>query len=127
MADNIDIRVNDNKEHEDSIKIADDVIKCIAALAATDIDGVAGMAGNATNELVSMLGGKTLDKGVKMSVDGDEVKLSISVIVKYGCNIPAVSGRIQDRIRNTIENMTGLTVSEINVNIAGVDTTSANI
>lgn len=127
MTDNIDITVNDNKEHEDSIKIADDVIKCIAALAATDIDGVAGMAGNATNELAAKLGGRTLEKGVKMSVSDDVVKLQLSVIVKYGCSIPAVSQKIQDRVRNTIENMTGLSVSEIDVNIAGIDTSSANI
>lgn len=124
MADNIDITVTDNNEHEDSIKIADDVIKCIAALAATDIDGVSGMAGNATNELIAKLGGKTLEKGVKMNVSGDDVKLVLSVIISYGHNIPDVSRKIQDKVRNTIENMTGLTVSEIDVNIAGIDTSA---
>lgn len=124
MADNIDITVTDNNEHEDSIKIADDVIKCIAALAATDIDGVSGMAGNATNELIAKLGGKTLEKGVKMNVNGDDVKLVLSVIISYGHNIPDVSRKIQDKVRATIENMTGLTVSEIDVNIAGIDTSA---
>lgn len=124
MADNIDITVTDNNEHEDSIKIADDVIKCIAALAATDIDGVSGMAGNATNELIAKLGGKTLEKGVKMNVSGDDVKLALSVVISYGHNIPDVSRKIQDKVRNTIENMTGLTVSEIDVNIAGIDTSA---
>ena len=124
MADNIDITVADNNEHEDSIKIADDVIKCIAALAATDIDGVSGMAGNATNELIAKLGGKTLEKGVKMNVSGDDVKLVLSVVISYGHNIPDVSRKIQDKVRATIENMTGLTVSEIDVNIAGIDTSA---
>lgn len=127
MADNINITLNDNKEHEDSIKIADDVIRCIAALAATDIDGVSGMAGNSTDEIVAMLGRKTLDKGVKMSVNDDVVKLTVSVIIKYGCNIPDVSAKIQDKVRSTIESMTGLTVSEINVNVAGIDTSAENI
>ncbi len=127
MADNINITLNDNKEHEDSIKIADDVIRCIAALAATDIDGVSGMAGSSTDEIVAMLGRKTLDKGVKMSVNDDVVKLTVSVIIKYGCNIPDVSAKIQDKVRSTIESMTGLTVSEINVNVAGIDTSAENI
>lgn len=127
MADNINITLNDNKEHEDSIKIADDVIRCIAALAAPDIDGVSGMAGSSTDEIVAMLGRKTLDKGVKMSVNDDVVKLTVSVIIKYGCNIPDVSAKIQDKVRSTIESMTGLTVSEINVNVAGIDTSAENI
>ena len=127
MGNNINITLNDNKEHEDSIKIADDVIRCIAALAATDIDGVSGMAGSSTDEIVAMLGRKTLDKGVKMSVNDDVVKLTVSVIIKYGCNIPDVSAKIQDKVRSTIESMTGLTVSEINVNVAGIDTSAENI
>lgn len=127
MAENINITLNNNKEHEDSIKIADDVIRCIAALAATDIDGVSGMAGNSTDEIVAMLGRKTLDKGVKMNVNDDVVRLTVSVIVKYGCSIPDVSARIQDKVRSTIESMTGLNVSEVNVNVAGIDTSAENI
>ena len=124
MADNIKITVNEGNEHDDSIKIADEVIKCIAAYAATDIDGVTGMAGNATNELIAKLGGKTLEHGVKLSVDKDEVKLVLSVVIRYGSNIPAISAKIQDKVRTTIESMTGLTVSSVGVNISGIDTSA---
>ena len=124
MADNINIAVNENNEHDDSIKIADEVIKCIAAYAATDIDGVAGMAGNTSNELIAKLGGKTLEHGVKLSVNGDEVKLVLSVIIKYGSSIPVISAKIQDKVRTTIESMTGLTVANVDVNISGIDTNS---
>lgn len=124
MADNINITINESNEHDDSIKIADEVIKCIAAYAATDIDGVTGMAGNATNELIAKLGGKTLEHGVKLSVDGEEVKLVLSVVIKYGSSIPAISAKIQDKVRTTIESMTGLTVSSVGVNISGIDTSA---
>ena len=124
MADNINIAVNENNEHDDSIKIADEVIKCIAAYAATDIDGVACMAGNTSNELIAKLGGKTLEHGVKLSVNGDEVKLVLSVIIKYGSSIPVISAKIQDKVRTTIESMTGLTVANVDVNISGIDTNS---
>ena len=120
MADNINITISD--EHDDSIKIAEEVIKCIAAFAATDIEGVAGMAGNATNELIARLGGKTLEKGVRMSMDGEEVRLALSVVLKYGCNIPEVSARIQDKVRLSIESMTGLAVASVDVNISDLDT-----
>lgn len=124
MADNINITVKESNEHDDSIKIADEVIKCIAAYAATDIEGVTGMAGNATNELIAKLGGKTLEHGVKLSVDKDEVKLVLSVVIKYGANIPTISAKIQDRVRSSIESMTGLTVSSVGVNISGIDTSA---
>lgn len=127
MADNINISINEKNEHDDSIKIADEVIKCIAAYAAADIEGVAGMAGNATNELIAKLGGKTLEKGVKLSVNGEDVKVALSVVLKYGYSIPDISVKIQDKVRTTIESMTGLSVSSVDVNIADIDTQSGSI
>ena len=50
------------------VKIADEVVAIIAALAATEVEGVASMAGNITNELISRLGMKNLSKGVKVDV-----------------------------------------------------------
>lgn len=103
-----------------SIKIADDVISCIAALAATDVEGVASMAGNATNDLITKLGVKSLSKGVKISVVEEDVKANLAINVRYGCNIPAVCKNVQDRVRASIESMTNFTVSEVNVTIAGI-------
>ena len=121
MADNIDISRETEREHCDSIRIADDVIKCIAAFAASEIEGVAGMAGNATNDIIARLGGKTLEKGVRVTIDENEVRLMMSINVRYGCSIPEVSRKVQDKVRSTIENMTGFSVSEIDINIAGIE------
>ena len=121
MADNIDISRETEREHCDSIRIADDVIKCIAAFAASEIEGVAGMAGNATNDIIARLGGKTLEKGVRVTIDENGVRLMLSINVRYGCSIPEVSRKVQDKVRSTIENMTGFSVSEIDINIAGIE------
>ena len=121
MADNIDISRETEREHCDSIRIADDVIKCIAAFAASEIEGVGGMAGNATNDIIARLGGKTLEKGVRVTIDENEVRLMLSINVRYGCSIPEVSRKVQDKVRSTIENMTGFSVSEIDINIAGIE------
>lgn len=107
---------------EGSVKIADDVIACIAALAATEVEGVDSMAGNVTNELIAKLGVKSLSKGVRMELNGDEVSIVLSLNVAYGYSIPEVSEKVQDRVKNTVENMTGLHVIDVNVNIAGVNT-----
>lgn len=60
------------------VKIADEVVAIIAALAATEVDGVASMAGNITNELISRLGMKNLSKGVKVDVLEGVVTVSLS-------------------------------------------------
>lgn len=39
----------------------------------------------------------------------------------YGYNIPATSQKVQERVKNAIENMTGLTVTDVNIRIAGVN------
>lgn len=102
------------------IQIADEVIAIIAGLAATEVDGVAKMYGNITNELVSKLGMKNLSKGVKVFVSPDNVKVDLSLELKYGYSVLDVSKKVQDKVKQAIETMTGLEVSEVRVRIAGV-------
>ena len=102
------------------VRIADEVVAIIAGLAATEVDGVDSMAGNITNELVGKLGMKNLNRGVKISVDDDHVSVELSLNMKYGYSIPDVSEKVQERVRTAIETMTGLTVLEVNIKIAGV-------
>lgn len=103
------------------VQIADEVVAIIAGLAATEIEGVDSMAGNITNELVGKLGMKNLGKGVKVSVTQEHVSVDLSLNIKYGYSIPAVSEKVQERVKTAIENMTGLMVLEVNVRIAGVN------
>ena len=109
------------KEMMGEMRIADEVVAIIAGLAATEVDGVDSMAGNITNELVGKLGMKNLSKGVKVDVTEEHVSVDLSLNIKYGYNIPDVSERVQDRVKSAIENMTGLTVLDINIRIAGVN------
>ena len=109
------------KEMMGEVRIADEVVATIAGLAATEVDGVDSMAGNITNELVGKLGMKNLSKGVKVDVTEEHVSVDLSLNIKYGYNIPDVSERVQDRVKSAIENMTGLTVLDVNIRIAGVN------
>lgn len=102
------------------IQIADEVIAIIAGLAATEVEGVAKMYGNITNELVNKLGMKTLSKGVKVLVSPDDVKVDISLELKYGYSVMDVSQKVQEKVKQAIETMTGLSVSVVRVRIAGV-------
>lgn len=109
------------KDKIGEVRIADEVVAIIAGLAATEVEGVDSMAGNITNELVGKLGMKNLSKGVKVDVTEEHVSVDLSLNLKYGYNIPDVSERVQDRVKSAMENMTGLTVLDVNIRIAGVN------
>ena len=104
------------------VMIADDVIATIAGLAATEVEGVSAMQGNATNELVGKLGMKNLTKGVRIKVTEAGVAADLSVQMRYGYSIPKTCKAIQEKVNAAIENMVGLTVTVVNVHIVGVDT-----
>lgn len=103
------------------VKIADEVVAIIVALAATEVEGVASMAGNITNDLIARLGMKNLSRGVKVDVLEGIVTVSLALVLKYGYNIMDVSAKIQEKVKAAVENMTGLTVADVNIRIAGVD------
>lgn len=114
-----------NDTNMGEVKIADDVVAVIAALAATEVDGVASMAGNITNELVSKLGMKNLSKGVKVDVLEGVVTVSLALVLKYNYSIMDVTAKVQERVKVAIENMTGLEVADINIRVAGVEMENA--
>lgn len=103
------------------VKIADEVVAIIAALAATEVEGVASMAGNITNELVSKLGMKNLSKGVKVDVLEGVVTVSLTLILKYNYSIMDISAKVQEKVKTAVENMTGLDVADVNIKVAGVE------
>ena len=103
------------------VHISDEVVAIIAGLAATEIEGVQSMAGNITNELVSKLGMKNLSKGVKVTISDDSVEVSLALNIKYGYEIPAVSKKVQDKVKSAIETMTGLTVTAFNIKIVSLN------
>lgn len=103
------------------IRIADDVVSNIAGLAVTEVDGVARLAGNIPNELISKLGKKNLSKGIRVVYAEDHFTVDVSVVVKFGYNIVEVSKAIQDKVKQALHTMTGLTASKVNVRVSGID------
>ena len=110
-----------NDAGKGEVKIADEVVAIIAALAATEVEGVASMAGNITNELISRLGMKNLSKGVQVDVLEGVVTVSLTLNLKYNYSVVEVSGKVQEKVKNAIENMTGLEVADVNIKVAGVE------
>lgn len=104
-----------------SVKIADDVVAMIAALAAMEVDGVADMSGNMTNEFLSRVGMKNTAKGARVEVLQRKVKVDLAITMEYGYNIPATCQRVQAKVKSTVENMTGLEVTDVNIRIVGIN------
>lgn len=119
-----DNRMNSSYKVEEigQVQIADEVIAVIAGLASTEVDGVIQMSGNITNEIVSMLGMKNLSRGVKVDINGEEVEVKLSLVLRYGISIPETSREVQEKVKNAIETMTGLTVTNVHIRIAGIQT-----
>ncbi|PIU41282.1 MAG: Asp23/Gls24 family envelope stress response protein [Candidatus Omnitrophica bacterium CG07_land_8_20_14_0_80_42_15] len=102
------------------IKIHNDVIGTIASLAACEIEGVARTGEKAAKNIFDLIK-KKHKKGVKVeSLNENDVKLTIDIVVKYGTNIPHMAARVQENVRKNVEKMTGLALSEVNLNIQGV-------
>ena len=108
-------------ENLGEVKIADEVVAIIAALAATEVEGVASMAGNITNELIGKLGMKNLSKGVKVDVLDGIVTVSLALNLNYGYSIKEITSKVQEKVKTAIENMTGLEVADVNIRVAGVE------
>ena len=102
------------------VQIADEVVAIIAGLAATEIEGVASMAGNITNELVSKLGKKSLSKGIRVKVEDGIVNVNVALNIAYGYSVPKTCKKVQEKVKAAIENMTGLEVEKVDIQIANV-------
>lgn len=111
--------INENNELGEVI-INDDVLALIAAMAAMEVDGVTGMAGNITAEIVAKLGMKKLAKGVRVEVVGDKVSVDLAIVLDMNKKVIEISKKVQDKVKATIENMTNMEVVNVNINITTV-------
>ncbi len=105
---------------ESSVKISNDVVAIIAGIAAGKVEGVMAMSGGITGGLTEMLGMKNLSKGIKVEVENNEATIDLYITVEYGVKLSEVGKKVQEDVKETVENMTGLNVAVINVNIQDI-------
>ncbi len=103
-----------------NVRIATDVIARIGGIAALDVNGVVCMAGNLSRKAISKVGKNYLKNGVKVSLNGKNADIALSLVMGFGYNIPEVCREVQTKVSGTIANMTGLNVSNVDVNVAGI-------
>ena len=103
-----------------NIRIADEVIKTIAAKAASEVEGIYKLAGGVVDEVSKMLGKKRLTNGVKVEVGEKECSIEVYVVVEYGYKIPIVAQAVQEAVLKTVSDLSGLKVVEVNVYVQNV-------
>lgn len=113
--------IEEINEENSGIKISNDVVAVIAGVAVSEVRGVASMQGGFAGGITEVLSGKkNLAKGIKVEVENEKAKIDVNIIVEYGTRIPDVAFEIQNRVKKSVENMTGLKVTEVNVHVQGV-------
>lgn len=109
------------------ITIADEVVEKVAGLAAMEVDGVADLGGDFERAVESVrerigLGNKRGDQGVKADVKGQEVAISVTVMVEFGHVVLDVARQVQLNVARKTQRMLGLRVVEVNVTVDDVRT-----
>lgn len=100
-----------------TIKISDEVVSIIAGIAAFEVPGVSA-AGSGIGEIFGTK--KNPTRGVKVEVLENDAQIDLQVMVNYGIRIPEVAWEVQERVKKSVESMTGLTVSRVNIHITGI-------
>lgn len=103
-----------------TIHIADEVLAVVAASAALEVEGVSSLAANLSTDLAELMGKKVYSKGVRLSVANGQVVVEISILIQYGFIIPDVAKKVQEAVMTAVSNTSGMEVSRVNVQVAGV-------
>lgn len=110
------------ENEKDSVHISRDVIAVIAGMAAGEIDGVAGMSSGIVGGITERLGLKDVSKGVQVSLEEeDKISIELSIVIEVGAEIKKVVKKLQEKVRSNVENITGLKVNAINVQVLGIN------
>ncbi|MDQ0507747.1 Protein of uncharacterised function (DUF322) [Aedoeadaptatus ivorii] len=102
-----------------NVKIAEDVITRIAQEAATRVDGVYNSFTSTRENIGDLLSGRTVGK-TKVFADEEKSAVDISIVVEYGKNVVEIAEEVQDAVKESLENMTDLDITAVNVHVHGV-------
>ena len=111
---------DENLEDYGDIRIADEVIRIVASLAAQEVPGVVSMSGGLTDGINRFLGKENASKGVRLKFEGKTVNASVYINVEYGYCIPEIALEVQEKVKEAVEAMTGYEVQFVDVNVEGV-------
>ena len=111
---------NEQNINSADIVISDDVIEKIAKTATLEVDGV--VTTSLRTDLIDKISKKNHNRGVSIIKENDDISITISVVIYYDYNINEVASKIQDKVTDAIEAMTGHNCQIVNINVIGIET-----
>jgi|SRR3989338_1136009 len=115
------MRKDESRTDYGLIKIHDNVIASIAAVASSEIEGVKAIGKGFGLGLSDLLAKKGIS-GISIEKDkSGEITVSIPLIIKYGFNIPETANKVQENVRNSLEKMTNISIKDINIKVQAVE------
>ncbi len=103
------------------IIIDEEVAATIAGIAATECYGVVGMASRRIKDgIAELLGRENLARGVKVTFDDGQAIITVNIVVGYGIRISEVAHNVMHKVKYMVENLTGLRVARVKINVQGV-------
>ena len=96
----------------------------IARLAALEVDGVADVATGTSQNVRSLLGRTGLQKPVTVVMEDGIATVTVHLTVVYGSKVMPLCEKVQENVKQTIQNMTGITVSRVDVLVVGLTDTA---
>ena len=111
-------------EHDENslgtVSIHNDVIAAIAYKAAVSVNGVAELPGDLLDGIAGMIGKKSVDRGIRVDVQEGTVSIELNVILAHGVKIQNVAWELQQTVKTSIQDMTGMLVTAVNVIVQGI-------
>ena len=120
MSENYEAMNNDG-----NIKISDEVISTIAAVAVSEIEGANTMGGT-FGGLVEKFSKKNYTKGIKVTSADGQITIDVNIVVDFGVKIHEVAWNVQNNVKKNVELMSGLEVDKVNIHVVGVEQQKAD-
>lgn len=108
-------------DDDENMMITDEVLAIMAGVAAAEVKSVHKMSGGFAGGIVEAFGRRNLSKGVKVVTRDDKIIIDLYVIIKYGYRIPEAAFEIQENVKKTIEELTGMEIDSVNIHVQGVN------
>ena len=99
-------RFNPNDKQNGKVVYNAGILNGIVALAVEEVEGTV------------LISGKR--RGISLFIEKDGIYADVSVIVKYGYNVPELAYRSQQSVKQNVENMTRYRVAKVDVHIQDV-------
>ena len=117
--------MSENKEYvsqiegQSNVNISGDAICTVAAVAAVEVEGVAGLS-NLGSDVAGIAAKKNLSKAIRLRTEEDKLMVDVSLLVTFGSSIPTVAKNVQNAVLSNLESVIGLKIGGVNVYVSGI-------